>query len=45
VKRRRRMTMSPAMLVPQQDLRRMKNRTMTLMSLNSFSLVNARLHV
>jgi hypothetical protein len=45
VKRRRRMTMSPAMLIPQQDLTRMKKRTMTLMSSNSFSLVNARLHV
>jgi hypothetical protein len=45
VKRRRRMTMSPAMLVPQQDLTRMKKRTMTLMSSNSFSLVNTRLHV
>jgi hypothetical protein len=45
VKRRRRMTMSPAMLVPQQDLTRMKKRTMTLMSSNSFSHVNARLHV
>jgi hypothetical protein len=45
VKRRRRMTMSRAMLVPQQDLTRMKKRMTTLMSSNSFSLVNAWLHV